>query len=64
VEQRNKKTLVKEGAKKAIRSQLLDESEEALQEAKMDVETAVEATPLKLKVENLMGTHGDACQEK
>jgi hypothetical protein len=58
VEQRNKKTPVKEGAKKAIRSQLLDESEEALQEAKMDVETAVEAAPLKLKVENLMGTHG------
>jgi hypothetical protein len=55
---------VKEGAKKAIRSQLLDESEEALQEAKMDVETAVEAAPLKLKVENLMGTHGEACQEK
>jgi hypothetical protein len=52
------------GVKEAIRSQLLDKSEEEKLEAKMDVETAVEAVPLKLELENLTGTHGEAHQEQ
>jgi hypothetical protein len=48
----------------AIRSQLADESDEVVLEAKINVETAEVAAPQKLKLQNLTYTHDKAHQEQ